>query len=295
MRRGVLLLAAILGGLGACERVSVPGRADARFGDGTDVGELRGANLREASGMVASQRFPGRLWLQNDSGNDPELFLVDSTGAVEMRLRIDGVANRDWEDLARHGDTVFIAEMGDNLAQWDTVWVYAVVEPATRSDTVATPVARYPFAYPDGPRDAEALLVDPRTGDWFVVSKREEHSRLYRYPAPQRASRRVTLERLPLEFPFRLAVGADISADGRDVVVKTYDAVYLWERADGETIPHVLTRAPLRQPYTPERQGEAIAFALNGSAYFTTSEVELDVPQLLLRYPRITASNRGAP
>ncbi len=27
------------------------------------------------------------------------------------------------------------------------------------------------LAYPDGPRDAEALLVDPRTGDLIVITK----------------------------------------------------------------------------------------------------------------------------
>lgn len=283
--QGVLIAAAIA--TAACERVSVPGGADARFRDGGDGGELRGANLREASGMVASQRFAGSLWLHNDSGNDAELVRVDSTGAAVQRLRVSGVANRDWEDIARRGDTLFVAETGDNEARWDTVYVYAVLEPSTAADSVATPVARFPMRYPDGPRDAETLLVDPVTGDWFIVSKREEHSRLYRYPAPQRAGQVVTLERIPMEFAFRLAVGGDVAADGSEVLVKTYDGVYLWERQDGEALARTLQRAPLRQPYTPERQGEAIAFALDGSAYFTTSEVELDVPQLLLRYARL--------
>lgn len=282
------LLAAAALAVVACERVPVPSGADARFRDGDDVGELRGANLREASGMVASQRHPGSLWLHNDSGNEPELVLVDSTGAAMMRLRVSGVANRDWEDIARRGDTLLIAEMGDNEAQWDTVFVYALLEPSVLTDTVAAPVARFPFQFPDGPRDAETLLVDDRTGDWFIVSKREEHSRLYRYPAPQRPGELTTLERIPMEFPFRLAVGGDVSADGREVLVKTYDGVYYWERGEEEPLARTLQRPPLRQPYTPERQGEALAFALDGQSYFTTSEVELDVPQLLLRYRRRT-------
>ncbi|HRN54006.1 MAG TPA: hypothetical protein PK788_10950 [Gemmatimonadaceae bacterium] len=288
MRRQLVAFAALwLAGVG-CERVRAPGGGDAVFRDGADVGELRGADLREASGIVASQRHPGHFWLHNDSGNEPVLYLVDGTGAAVMRLRIDAVANRDWEDIARRGDTLFIAETGDNQAQHDTVFVYAVVEPATIVDSLSAPALRFAFRYPDGPRDAETLLVDPVTGDWFIVTKREERSRLYRYPAPQRADQIATLERIPFEFGFRMAVGGDVSADGATVLVKTYDQVLLWERAADEPLQRTLQRSPQRQPYTPERQGEAIAFALDGAAYYTASEVELDVPQLLLRYARRT-------
>lgn len=273
----------------ACKRVRPVNGADAVFADGKEAGELRGANMREASGLVASQRHPGHYWLHNDSGNDPELFLVDSTGNAIGRLRVEGVANRDWEDITRRGDTLLIAETGDNQARWDTVFVYAVVEPANPSDSSLQVIARYPMRYPDGPRDAETLMVDPLTGDWLIVTKREDRSRVYRYPAPQLPGVLATLERTAINFPFRLAVAGDVSPDGREVLIKTYDAVYLWERTGEEPLVTTLARTPLRQPYTAERQGEAVAFALDGSAYFTTSEVELDVPQLLLRYARRTA------
>ena len=288
MLRAAAVVVASCTALAACERVPVPGGAEAVFRNGSDVGELRGADMREASGLVASLRHPGHFWLHNDSGNEPELNLLDSSGAAVMRLRIEGVRNRDWEDLGRRGDTLFIAEMGDNQAEWDTVYVHAVVEPAVIAESATATPRTFPFRYPDGPRDAETLLVDPETGDWFIVTKREERSLLYRYPAAQRAPQVVTLERLPTTFGFRMAVGGDVSPDGREVLVKTYDAIYLWQRRAGESLAATLSRAPSPQPYTPERQGEAIAFALDGSAYFTTSEVELDVPQLLLRYERRT-------
>lgn len=287
MRARALAFVASLAALAACDRAATAtGTASARFTDGKEAGELRGTNMREASGIIASQRYPGHYWLHNDSGNEAELFLIDSTGNAVIVLRIDGARNRDWEDISRRGDTLLIAEMGDNEARWDTAYVYAVVEPTRTSDATARVVATYPFRYPDGPRDAETLLVDPLSGDWFIVTKRENQSRLYRYPAPQRAGVLVTLERTPVNFPFRLAVGGDVSPDGREILIKTYDAVYLWERLPREPLDVVLARPALQQPYTVERQGEAIGFSLDASAYVTTSEVELDVPQLLLRYAR---------
>lgn len=290
-RRVGLRLAAVglAGFLSACERVGQVNGADARFLDGKEAGDLRGANMREASGLVASRRHPGHYWLHNDSGNEPNLFLVDSTGNAIGRVRVEGVTNRDWEDISRQGDTLLIAETGDNQARWDTVYVHAVVEPASPTDSSARVAATFPFRYPDGPRDAETLMVDPLSGDWLIVTKREDQSRLYRYPAPQRPGTLVTLERTAIDFPFRLAVAGDITSDGREVLIKTYDAVYLWVRVGDEPLTTTLARAPLRQPYTAERQGEAIGFSLDASAYFTTSEVELDVPQLLLRYARRSA------
>src|SRR5690606_16519214 len=69
VRTGAVALAASLLAFAACERVRAPGFGDAVFRNGSDAGELRGADMREASGLVASLRHPGHYWLHNDSGN----------------------------------------------------------------------------------------------------------------------------------------------------------------------------------------------------------------------------------
>ncbi len=280
---GTALLASALVG---CSQVEMSGRGPTTFGSGVVAGTLRGGDMREVSGMVSSLRHPGHFWLHNDSGNDPELILIDSTGVQKARLTVRGVRNRDWEDIARRGDTLFVAETGDNDAKFDTVFVYAVLEPDTISDGSVELLAAYPMQYPDGRRDAEGLMVDHVTGDWFIVTKREDRGRVYRYPAPQRAGALATLERLPIALPFRLATAFDMAPNGREIVIKTYDSIYLWQRGEGELVSVALQRTPAKQPYVPERQGEAIAYTLDGSAYFTASEIELDDPQLLIRYPR---------
>lgn len=272
--------------LAGCAQLEVQARGPTAFGDGVVAGHLRGGDMREVSGMVASQKHTGHFWLHNDSGAEPELVLIDSTGVERARVRIQGVRNRDWEDISRRGDTLLIAETGDNAAQHDTVFVFAVLEPDAIANDTLPLLASYPMQYPDGPRDAESLMADPHSGDWYIVSKREERVRVYRYASPQRAGQLATLELLPLELPFRLAVAADFAPNGNEFVIKTYDAIYLWQRADSENVADALGRAGAKQPYVPERQGEAIAFSVNGSAYYTASEIELDDPQLLVRYAR---------
>lgn len=236
--------------------------------------------------MIASLHHPGHFWLHNDSGADAELILIDSTGAEKARVPVRGLRNRDWEDISRRGDTLLIGELGDNDAAHDTVFVYAVLEPPTISSEPRPALAAFPMQFPDGARDAEALMVDQRSGDWFIVSKREARSRVYRYPAPQQAGTLIVLERLEEDLPCRLTVAADMAPDGREFVIKTYDAIYLWQRPEGEPLHVTLQRPPLRQPYEPERQGEAIAYSLDGSAYYTASESERNEPQLLIRYLR---------
>jgi hypothetical protein len=291
-----LRVALVAGGVAAaatgCAQVDVPVGGPTVFGNGSVAGHLQGGDMREVSGMVASLAHPGHFWLHNDSGAEPELILIDSTGVEKARVLVQGASNRDWEDISRRGDTLLVAETGDNNAKHDTIFVYAVLEPKTIANEPVAALAVYPMQFPDGPRDSESLMVDHATGDWYLVSKREDNVRVYRYAAPQRARSLVTLERLPLELPFRMAVAADMTADGREFVIKTYDSIYLWRRAEGETMLAALRRAPAKQPYTPERQGEAIAYTLNGSQYFTASEIEVDDPQLLIRYPRRPVEKR---
>src|SRR5207237_6184912 len=97
---------------------------------------------------------------------------------------ISGATNRDWEDIAVGPGPVngtqylYIGEIGDNNAAYASVAVYRVPEP-TISDTqspVTTSLSgavKLNFVYPDGPRDAESLFVDPATKDIWIISKRD--------------------------------------------------------------------------------------------------------------------------
>ena len=63
-----------------------------------DAAQLR--EVPEASGLAVSRRQPGLLWTHNDSGHDTELFAVDSSGAVQGRVRLPVVGG---PCLSTHG------------------------------------------------------------------------------------------------------------------------------------------------------------------------------------------------
>ena len=47
-------------------------------------------------------------------------------------------------------------------------------------------VDRLRFVYPDTIRDAEAMMLDLLTKDYYIITKREDSVRLYRAAYPQR-------------------------------------------------------------------------------------------------------------
>src|SRR5688572_5260550 len=56
-------------------------------------------DVPEASGLAISRRNHGVLWTHNDSGNEPDLFALDSSGMEQRRVRLP-IRTRDWEALS---------------------------------------------------------------------------------------------------------------------------------------------------------------------------------------------------
>jgi hypothetical protein len=121
--------------------------------------------LDEASGLARSLLNPDILYSQNDSGGENAVFAVDTMGRLQAKIVIEGVKNRDWEELATGIDPhsgipyIYIGEIGDNGARYPSVAIYKVPEPSLAMvDTliIADTFETFNIQYEVGPRDAEA-------------------------------------------------------------------------------------------------------------------------------------------
>jgi len=252
--------------------------------------------IDEASGLADSRTIRGYLWVHNDSGNPAELFLLSHDGKDLRSYPTPGMENRDWEDISiGPGPTtgvsyVYVADFGNNNANPDvtTYTIYRVPElRSLNAGFEASTVETIKYRYPDGPHDAETLLVDPKTKDIFIVSKDFTGASLYRLPFPQATNEVITAELAGPVPGVVLATGGDVSADGREVIVRTYSNVYYWKRIDKETIGQMLTQKPLKTlPYQLEPQGEAVSFDADMNGYFTLSEKRQGLPVTLNYYKR---------
>ena len=127
------------------------------------------------------------------------------------------------------------------------------------------------LTYPDGPRDAETLLVDPLTRDILILSKRELFSKVYRAAWPQSTTQQTRMERVAT-LPWGFAVGGDVSPDGRRVIVRGMFNASLWVRPPGEPLWRAFSGSQAQLPLMDEPQGEGICFDARGAGYFTIGE-----------------------
>lgn len=231
----------------------------------------------EASGIAASQTMPNYVWLHEDGNKAPNIYLFDNQGNYQVTYNLP-LENRDWEDMCiskgpKEGVSyVYLGEIGDNQAIYDGYAVYRFEEPKSITSKI-TQVDKISFRYPDNKKyDAEALMVDPLTKDIYIVTKREFNVRMYRLPYPQSTTETMTAEFVQT-LQLTAITAADISPDGQEIILKSYDAAYYWRRKKDESIATTLTRIrDVGLPYTVEPQGEAICFDKDGKGYFTVSE-----------------------
>jgi Tol biopolymer transport system component len=257
---------------------------------GIKVKTLKSQKFEEISGMAFSRIHPNLIYTHTDSGGEPTVYLLDSMGKELGEIKLEKAKNRDWEDIAvgpgpGGKSYVYVGEIGDNEGNHSEVCIYRFEEPSKIEEEQKVKPDILRLTFPDGARDAETLMIDPVTGDLFMVSKREEKNRLYRIPHDAFSLGKIQLEELQ-HFNFSGSVAGDISGDGSKILIKNYFAIYYWERKSGETIPEALRRNPKRLPYVPEPQGEAVCFNPNGSSYFTLSERRYKISPTLYRYPK---------
>ncbi|MEO7800504.1 MAG: hypothetical protein ABIR81_00815 [Ginsengibacter sp.] len=244
----------------------------------------------EASGIAISKLNPGRIWVEQDSGNPPELIAIDTNANLVKKIPITGVTNRDWEDMSlapgpeAGKNYIYLAETGDNNQKDSSYAFYRFLEPSISIDNI-TGVDKLSFKYPDGPHDAEGFFVSPSTKDIYIITKRDSQSRVYRLPYPQSISTATTATYVG-SLPFSGVTSAAISADGSELMIKTYAAIYYWKRNGNETPETSLTKEPTKLGYQMEQQGEAITFDEGNSGFYTLSEKPLLNPVNLNFYKR---------
>jgi hypothetical protein len=232
----------------------------------------------ELSGLVLSNS--GVLWTLNDSGDTPRVFGLDRRGRLLREVAVSGAEAVDWEDIAVRGRTLYVGDIGDNGAQRPEVAVYRFGEPGPGITSVAA--ERIALRYPDGAHDAEALLVDPRSGAIVIVTKDVGgESGVYAATSGGNLRKRATL-RLGLG---QLVTAGDVSGDGRTIALRTYDRAFVWTRNGGESLARALVRAPCvaDAELLDEGQGESLALTRDGRAFYTVPEGQQPV---LRRYAR---------
>lgn len=241
---------------------------------------VRDARLKESSGLAASRLRADWLYTHNDSGDSARVFRIGSDGRIVAELTLPGVRVKDCEDIAAASVAgrpyLYLGDIGDNERKRPSVFVHRFLEPG--EDAKVGKVDSFELVYPDGPKDAEALVVDPSSGDLYVVEKvGGRPAGIYRLSGAAKPGRHrlerageVTVGGEMAEA--QMVTAGDASPDGRHVVLRTYLAAFEFESAAGVRRGWWLKK-PTRIRTAVEIQSEAIAYSKDGRWLFTSSEV----------------------
>jgi hypothetical protein len=257
------------------------------------VGMIGSADVKEASGLAASRCQPNVLWTHNDSGDDAFIFAIGTDGRSLGTWKVSGAQNDDWEDISVFKDSsgkcwLYIAETGNtNKLERTEHKIYRVEEP-TVGEAPASSERRSPletaaavsirFAYPDGARDAETLLVHPQSGAIYILTKSiDGPSEVFRLAPNFGQEIVVRAEKIGSvavpAVPNGLLTGGAVSPDGRRVLLVDLVAGYeLKLPADAANFDAIWTQAPAPVDLGDRKQGEAATYSADGNSIFAASE-----------------------
>lgn len=289
---GSLLAAAPVVGAEQADEKGPTEQEPIAYGEGRELCTLANEAISESSGLACSRTAAGVFWTHNDSGDSARVFAFNMKGEDLGECSIEGASARDWEDMAswtvgRRGH-LLLADVGDNQRKRKSCVLYDVLEPPVdpKQRSVARSAEvfrRIEFVYEDGPRNCEAVAVDPVGKCIYLISK-EPLSKVYALPWPKPDARMPVRARVIATLRVPGATGMDISPDGLRAIVLTYAHAFEYTREPDEKWADAFARKPRPIKMPPRVQGESICYGADGKTIYLTSE---GAPTPLLEVPVI--------
>lgn len=247
----------------------------------TSPGQLADPELTETSGVAASQRHEDVLYAHNDSGDSSRFFALSREGAALGTFKVKAAQNVDWEDLAvgpcGAGSCIYLADTGDNDLTRLAYTIYRVVEPEqVDGSQQSLDSERFEFTYPDGPHDAEALLIHPRTGVLTIVTKvAKGPAGIYELSPPFTADMTLTAvkrgELQPPEGDNKFTGGA-LHPDVTGLLLRTDTDLFYYPMTPDQSAAEALTGPGCPLPVAAETHGEAVTWLPDSAGILTIGE-----------------------
>lgn len=199
------------------------------------------SQIKETSALEFYNDF---LYTCNDSGGEAEIYKLSTLdGKIVETIKIKGVKNVDWEELARKGDTLFIGDFGNNLGIRKDLTIYQVVLPTNATNfKEITIVDQFQFTFEDQRDyenkgnfktnfDCEAFIYYKNKLHLFTKRWGDFHTAHYEIDLTYVSKTKIAkkIETFNTEC---LVTGADIHQDTLYLIGYTKEAGYVWKFYD---------------------------------------------------------------
>ena len=266
------------------------------FSKGQLSAQIKSSDLKELSGLVASQSNPGLFWAHNDSGDEARIFLIDpKTGDIKLEVQLENIDAVDFEDITlrthKSQHYIVIGDIGDNRGVRDRLSLYQIREPTLgerqRTSIPSKEIQTMRIHYKEGARDAETLMSAP-DGSLVILTKRENLNYIYQFEFEAGKEQQLTARS---RISIKDITAGDIHSSGA-ILLRSYAQIYYWpapaqissNNSDFSVIKRLSNEAPQLVMTMPEPQGEAIAWTLD-AGFYSIPEKPFFFEQIIAYYP----------
>lgn len=182
--------------------------------------------LNESSGIIVEDSL---IYTFNDSGAEAEIFAFTDQGSIIQKTIISNAVNVDWEAIASDEDYFYLADVGNNFGNRDTLTIYIIPAADLRNRDLITPaVEKITFTYDEEvsmsstgwySHDCEAMFA---YGDsLYLISKDWVRKCARIYTLPKKAGH-YSIKHTHVYQVDALITGADVNIRDREVAMVGY-------------------------------------------------------------------------
>jgi hypothetical protein len=144
---------------------------------------------KETSGLLF---FDSKIITHNDSGNQPNLYEIDSlTGNLLRVVHVNNATNIDWEDITEDENHIYIADIGNNNGNRTDLKIYKILKSDFKnSASVSADIISFSYedqtnfdSKPNGSNfDAESIVVYNNSILIFTKNWNDLKTNVYKTP-----------------------------------------------------------------------------------------------------------------
>lgn len=225
------------------------------------------SNLTEISAVEMTSNSD-LFWVIEDAGNDNHLYGLDSNGIIKKDLTVLNSENNDWEDLTSdENGAIYIGDFGNNSEKRKNFTIYKISSPEKSDGEVRADIITFNLPKDQKSKDFEGFFL--YEGSFYIFSKEPKKCILIKVPNTIGAHTAEVMKTFKLEGKNNEITSADISDDGKTIILLNHDKV--WKLSDYDSDDFFGGRVE-SLPFNYSTQMEGVCISNNLRVFLTNED-----------------------
>lgn len=229
------------------------------------------SSLEEISAAETTSKS-ALIWVIEDAGNKNILYGLDTSGTIKKELKITNAENKDWEDLTSDNfGNIYIGDIGNNKENRNTYTIYKIANPENSNVTATAEIIEFKLPKKMKEKDFEGFFL--HENNFYLFSKETKDFKVFSVPNAIGSHKATLVSEFNLEGKNNKITSADISDDGKKIVLLNHEKLWLLTDFEGDNFfEGKITQAP----FNHDTQKEGICFKNNTTVLITDEQHKND-------------------